>query len=57
VHEGGFYLGAALLGAGVGLAPFATAYVLETRARATQTVRVLPRFGRGEASISISGRF
>lgn len=57
VHEGGFYLGAALLGAGVGLAPFATAYVLETGARARQTVRVLPRFGRSEASISISGRF
>ena len=58
VHESGFYLGASLTGAGLGLAPFAAAYDREARnARRQQTLRVSPTLGRDYAGLSFAGRF
>jgi hypothetical protein len=58
VHETGFYLGASLTGAGLGLAPFAAAYDREARnARRSQTLHVSPTLGRDSVGLSFAGRF
>jgi hypothetical protein len=58
LHEGGFFLGASLVGAGMGLAPFATGYLYEARrSRRISTLRVTPSIGLSSGGISLSGRF
>jgi hypothetical protein len=57
VHEGLFYAGAGLTGAGVGLAAFAHGYNRQLRDTKVDAVRVMPTFGRDYAGLSLAGRF